>query len=116
MAGLILVAWTTYSSPLQTEGRAELDEGDPAPFAGVLLSPGALAEVRAEVQALRTEAQELREALDAERRAKNAAIARGDMWEKEARGGTGRRIVNELFQWGAILCAGVEVGRAIDDP
>ena len=69
----------------QVEGRrADMDAGDVAEFAGILLDDLALGQVRDEVDSLRGEVASLRAALEAQKQATEVAQFRAELWQAEA--------------------------------
>jgi hypothetical protein len=69
----------------QVEGRrADIDQGQAAPFDGVLFDDGALDAVRGEVDSLRGEIASLRAALEAQKQATDVAQFRAELWQAEA--------------------------------
>ena len=69
----------------QVEGRrADIDQGQAAPFDGVLFDDSALGAVRDEVDSLRGEVASLRAALEAQKQATEVAQFRAELWQAEA--------------------------------
>ena len=81
-----MMAAVHVAAEQQVEGRrADIDQGQAAPFDGVLLDDEALGAVRDEVDSLRQENVSLRAALEAQKQATETAESRADLWEKQTR-------------------------------
>jgi len=80
-----LLAAVHLAAVQQVEGRrADMDAGDVAEFAGILLDDLALGQVRDEVDSLRGEVASLRAALEAQKQATEVAQFRAELWQAEA--------------------------------
>ena len=80
-----LLAAVHLAAVQQVEGqRADMDAGDVAEFAGILLDDLALGQVRDEVDSLRGEVASLRAALEAQKQATEIAQFRAELWQAEA--------------------------------
>ena len=80
-----LLAAVHLAAVQQVEGRrADMDAGDVAEFAGILLDDLALGQVRDEVSSLRGEIASLRAALEAQKQATEIAQFRAELWQAEA--------------------------------
>tara|TARA_R110002020_G_scaffold59402_1_gene161934 strand:- start:46 stop:450 length:405 start_codon:yes stop_codon:yes gene_type:complete len=80
-----LLAAVHLAAVQQVEGqRADIDQGQAAPFDGVLLDAVALDAVRGEVSSLRGEIASLRAALDVQKQATEVAQFRAELWQAEA--------------------------------
>ena len=80
-----LLAAVHLAAVQQVEGRrADMDAGDVAEFAGILLDDLALDAVRGEVSSLRGEIALLRAALEAQKQATEIAQFRAELWQAEA--------------------------------
>jgi hypothetical protein len=101
---IALVALTISSAAQEAGRRAELEAGQVAPFAGVLLDDAALALVAEELAAVRAEAEDLRLALAAQRQATAAADLRAELWKAESQGSGFRRFASGAAKYTAIGC------------
>ena len=80
-----LLAAVHLAAVQQVQGqRADMDVGDVAEFAGILLDDLAFGAVRGEVSSLRGEIASLRAALEAQKQATEVAQFRAELWQAEA--------------------------------
>jgi len=107
-----LVSAVRVAAIQAAEGRrVDLEAGEAAPFAGVLLDDVALELLRLEVGSLRDEITALRSALEAQNEATQTAVFRAEIWKAEATPSAWERFARYACAASFGLAAGVAVAK-----